>query len=92
MIKLAHAYSHTEMCTSIFGGTGYGRKWSYGYKFFIRHLNKKYRNLLNPNGLKRWIPMFPAFAESIRKKNHTRSCLCGCRNWGNIPNSWFRFR
>jgi hypothetical protein len=68
MIKLAHGHSHVNMCTSVFGGRGGGRRWSLGYKYFIHHLNNKYKNLLNVNGLKRWIPMFPEFAESIRKK------------------------
>jgi hypothetical protein len=56
------------MATSIFGANDGGRKWSYGYNWFIRYTTNKYKTLMHVDGIKRWVLFFPEMAEAIRRK------------------------
>ena len=65
LIKVKEGDSHLKMAKSTFGGSDGGRRWSYGYKFFLEHVTNRYRHLIGVEGLKRWIPHFPRFAKAI---------------------------
>ena len=67
LIKVKEGDSHVKMAKSTFGGTDGGRRWSYGYKWYLRFVTHKYRNLIGVEGLRRWVPKFPEFAEAIRQ-------------------------
>lgn len=47
------------------GGRSEGR-WGHGYKWMIHYLDERYRPILCHEGLQRWVPLFPTFAEKIR--------------------------
>jgi hypothetical protein len=68
MIKAAKAATHTGMAEDVFGGIDGGRRWSVGYKWVLEYVTTRYKNLLGIEGIRRWIPMLPEFAERIRKK------------------------
>ncbi|MGH3054609.1 MAG: hypothetical protein ACRDL7_06480, partial [Gaiellaceae bacterium] len=44
------------------------RRYGYGYSWLVHYLDERYRHVIGPNGIRRWIDQFPEFAEVIRKK------------------------
>jgi DDE superfamily endonuclease len=65
LIRMKGGHPKTVMAETITGGDA--RKWSYGYRFMVRFIDAKYRNLIGPYGLRRCVPQFGDFAEAIRR-------------------------
>jgi hypothetical protein len=65
LLKMKDSLRHTTMADKVTGGDA--RRWSYGYKYIVHYIDKRYEHLIGPNGMRRWITKFPEFAEKIRQ-------------------------
>jgi hypothetical protein len=65
-IKLKKGHTHVDMAHTATGGEP--RRWSYGFNYFVKYVDHRYRNLIGPNGMRLWVHHFPQFAEKIRLK------------------------
>jgi hypothetical protein len=65
LIVLKHGHTHTVMADQVTGGDS--RRWSYGYKFMIKHIDSRYMRIIGPRGLEQWVQEFPRFLEAIRQ-------------------------
>ena len=63
--KMATARTHSDLCDSEFGGAS--ARWAIGYKYILKQFDSKFAHLIGPQGLERWAPQFPYFAEIIRE-------------------------
>jgi hypothetical protein len=63
LMKVALPFSTVHLCQMFFGGAP--DRWSYGYPYFLRYLDARYRRVHTTEGLSRWVHLFPIFAEAI---------------------------
>ena len=65
LMKMRTGSTNALLIDSIVGGRSETR-WGYGYKWMVQYLDDRYSNVIGMNGVQRWVPHFPRFAEHIR--------------------------
>jgi hypothetical protein len=66
LVKLKSGSTHSHMSDAVTFGCD--KRWSHGYRWFMKYIAARYDHLIGPRGIERWVRMFPLFAEAIRNK------------------------
>jgi hypothetical protein len=72
LTKLALGLDNTVLVDQYFGGSDLAR-WSKGYPWFLRYLDRRYNHVLGCDCLVRWLDDMPLFAAAIENKLRQRS-------------------
>ena len=96
LTKIATGLPTVHLCLMYFGGAP--DRWSYGYPYFLRYVDSRYRRVHTTQGLNRWVHFFPTFADAIQHHVGTDVARIGTktrepyiiRGLQFIPPSFFR--
>ena len=66
MTKLAHETDNLLLCLNYFGRNS--KRWSYAYPWFLKFIDQKFAHIIGFQGLHRFVPHFPYFAQKIAEK------------------------
>jgi hypothetical protein len=67
LIKFRKGFTNATVVDHYVGGKSEAR-WGRGYKWMVQYLDKRYAPIIGPQGLQRWVGLFPHFAEKFREK------------------------
>ena len=73
MTKVRTGETTSDLCYDYFGGSP--RRWTDRYKYFLYSLDQRYSRVLGLEGLQRWVPWFPYFANRIATRFNTERYL-----------------
>ena len=65
MARLASGLTQEHIIDNFIGG--HYSRWSSGYRWFILYLNERYENILDNQGIMRFLPDFPRFRDAIEQ-------------------------
>ena len=65
MTRCKMGLSNKVLCDLIFGGNA--SRWSYGYPWMLRYLDRRYEDIIGNQGLARFVDQFPDFYDAINK-------------------------
>jgi hypothetical protein len=67
LIKFRKGFTNATLVDHYVGGKSEAR-WGRGYKWMVQYLDKQYAPIIGPQGLERWVGMFPHFADKFHEK------------------------
>ena len=65
MTRCKKGSSITDLCNDVFGG--HYNRWSFGFPWILRYLDRRYKNILGHQGLLRFRAQFPQFHHAIEQ-------------------------
>jgi hypothetical protein len=67
LIKFRKGFMNATVVDHYVGGKSESH-WGRGYKWMVQYLDKRYAPIIGPEGLERWVGLFPYFSEKFREK------------------------